>query len=284
MKTPSFQFYPADWLSDITVRSLTPEERGIWFDMICMMHEGQPYGHLAINGEPIEEKTLSKMLGISQNKLKKMLEKFEKKSLFSLEKSTEIIYSRRMVEDEKKREEWRQRQQKHRTDASRNSANVTHDVTPMSRRSSSPSSSSEELDLTTTATTTPSKPDEGSSRGSGQFFTIKRPGLECSEKDWLDTQLREWLRSEGKKVEGNVPFEHLDHFFSGVRTQKHRWLTLPIHKRMAYYAYTVMYGNASNELFYARALDGKTYEKLTPMVEFAEECVKKGDYEVTVHG
>jgi uncharacterized protein YdaU (DUF1376 family) len=34
-KTPSFPFYPKDWLSDINVQSLSHEEKGIYLDMLC---------------------------------------------------------------------------------------------------------------------------------------------------------------------------------------------------------------------------------------------------------
>lgn len=34
-KSPAFQFYPKDWLSDANVRVMTHEQRGIYIDLLC---------------------------------------------------------------------------------------------------------------------------------------------------------------------------------------------------------------------------------------------------------
>lgn len=38
-KKPSFQFYPGDWLKDTALRLCSPAARGIWMDMLCLLHE-----------------------------------------------------------------------------------------------------------------------------------------------------------------------------------------------------------------------------------------------------
>jgi 5-methylcytosine-specific restriction endonuclease McrA len=38
-KLPAFQFYPGDWMKDPQVSMLSPATRGIWIDLICLMHE-----------------------------------------------------------------------------------------------------------------------------------------------------------------------------------------------------------------------------------------------------
>lgn len=37
VKRPSFQFYPADYLGDLKVRVMNHEERGIYWDLVCLM-------------------------------------------------------------------------------------------------------------------------------------------------------------------------------------------------------------------------------------------------------
>jgi hypothetical protein len=46
-KLPAFQFYPGDWMKDPQVSMLTPQARGIWFDLICAMHENGRSGNVS---------------------------------------------------------------------------------------------------------------------------------------------------------------------------------------------------------------------------------------------
>ncbi len=39
MKRPSFQFYPEDWLSNSNLRRCSHEEKGIWMDVLCLLHD-----------------------------------------------------------------------------------------------------------------------------------------------------------------------------------------------------------------------------------------------------
>lgn len=41
---PSFQFYPADWRNDLALRSCSPAARGVWMDIICLLHTAAEYG------------------------------------------------------------------------------------------------------------------------------------------------------------------------------------------------------------------------------------------------
>lgn len=46
MKRPSFQFYPADWQGNSNLRRCTHAEKGIWLDVMCLMHDSEEYGTL----------------------------------------------------------------------------------------------------------------------------------------------------------------------------------------------------------------------------------------------
>src|SRR3984885_16151688 len=46
MKKPSFQFYVGDWQSNSNLRRCTFAEKGIWLDVMCLMHDGEQYGVL----------------------------------------------------------------------------------------------------------------------------------------------------------------------------------------------------------------------------------------------
>ena len=98
-KLPAFQFYPADWLKDPAVRAIGFHDKGVWFDMLCLMHEMESRGFLKINGQKIDEKTLSAMIGLDKQKLSKSLANMRKFNVFS-EAEDGTIFSRRMVHDE----------------------------------------------------------------------------------------------------------------------------------------------------------------------------------------
>ncbi|WP_187612983.1 hypothetical protein [Paraburkholderia sp. 31.1] len=44
MKRPSFQFYPGDWTSNGKLRRCSHSEKGIWIDVLCLLHDQEDYG------------------------------------------------------------------------------------------------------------------------------------------------------------------------------------------------------------------------------------------------
>lgn len=44
MKRPSFQFYPADWRNNANLRRCSPAARGVWLDVMCVLHDSDTYG------------------------------------------------------------------------------------------------------------------------------------------------------------------------------------------------------------------------------------------------
>ena len=44
MKRPSFQFYPGDWQANSNLRRCTHEEKGVWLDVMCLLHDQEEYG------------------------------------------------------------------------------------------------------------------------------------------------------------------------------------------------------------------------------------------------
>jgi hypothetical protein len=102
-KRPAFQFYPSDWLSDTALRMCSEGARGIWMDMICYMHEGTPYGHLKVNGKPIQVDALARMLGCDKRKLAAYVKELESAGVVQKDEQG-AYFSKRMVRDEQVRE------------------------------------------------------------------------------------------------------------------------------------------------------------------------------------
>lgn len=46
MKRPAFQFYPGDWQKNAKLRRCSPAARGVWMDILCLLHDSDEYGVL----------------------------------------------------------------------------------------------------------------------------------------------------------------------------------------------------------------------------------------------
>lgn len=93
---PWIKFYPNDWRSDTRLRMCSPAARGVWIDMLCIMHEATPYGHLAIDGEAPTKRELAVLLSVSIDELTPLIEELERYKVFS-RRNNGVIYSRKMV-------------------------------------------------------------------------------------------------------------------------------------------------------------------------------------------
>jgi hypothetical protein len=76
--------------------------RALWREMLDVMHEGDPYGHLAAGGEAIEPEELSRLVGLEVSQVDAGLKELERRKVFSRTENG-IIFCRRMVRDEAKR-------------------------------------------------------------------------------------------------------------------------------------------------------------------------------------
>lgn len=101
MTRPWMKFYPADWRSDPALRMCSMAARGLWMEMLCVMHEAEPYGHLLVKGRPVADVDLARMAGITLKECRKSLATLELHGVYSVSENG-TIYSRRMVEDHAK--------------------------------------------------------------------------------------------------------------------------------------------------------------------------------------
>lgn len=102
MKRPAFQFYPSDWRKDTALQGCSLVARGLWHEMLCLMHECVPYGHIAVNGKPMTDAQVARLVGVTEKEYRKLLaELFDAGVPSRLDDGT--IYSRRMVKDERVR-------------------------------------------------------------------------------------------------------------------------------------------------------------------------------------
>ena len=93
---PFLKFYTSDWRSDPRLRMCSPAARGMWIEMICLMHEASPYGHLLIHGQTPNEGQLASLTGIPSAELPHLMAELERHGVYSRTKEG-VIYSRKLV-------------------------------------------------------------------------------------------------------------------------------------------------------------------------------------------
>lgn len=98
MSKPWMKFYPSDWRSDPALRMCPLAARGLWMEMLSIMHEADPYGHLVVKGVAVEPGMLAKMVGIGLKECRNLLATLRQVGVFS-ETEAGVIYSRRMTRD-----------------------------------------------------------------------------------------------------------------------------------------------------------------------------------------
>lgn len=101
---PAMPFYVGDWLKCPEVRSLPPDYRGLWFDLICFMWESPERGvMIKSNGKPYSDKEIIRMVGLDNQNSEIWLTHLIDNGVCS-RRNDGAIYSKRMIKDEKIRQ------------------------------------------------------------------------------------------------------------------------------------------------------------------------------------
>lgn len=132
-KDPWMKFYPSDWRGDPRLRMCSIGARGLWMEMMCIMHEAVPYGHLVVGDVPVTNRQLASLAGISQPECLKFMAELGSAGVYSRQEGTGIIYSRRMVRDHAKSEEGRRHIRKRWPDEGGSSGKPPEPTSPPSR-------------------------------------------------------------------------------------------------------------------------------------------------------
>jgi len=103
---PWIKFYPRDWRGDQALRLVSLQARGLWMEMICLMHEATPYGHLLVGNQPVSVETLARVVGSTVEETQASLDELENAGVFRRSR-TGLISSKRMIADYKRSKEGR---------------------------------------------------------------------------------------------------------------------------------------------------------------------------------
>lgn len=92
------------WRTEETLRMCSLAARGLWADLLAIMHGATPYGHLAVNGRAPTAKQIASLVGMTtEREVASLLTEMEEAGVFSRSPSG-LIYCRRMVRDGAARE------------------------------------------------------------------------------------------------------------------------------------------------------------------------------------
>lgn len=119
MSNPWIKFYPRDWRGDQALRAVSVAARGLWMEMLCIMHESSPYGHLVLGGHAVSSDVLARMSGLGAEECGALLAELESAGVFSRTRKG-VIYSRRMIKDRSRAEKGRKSVQKRWTQGAEN--------------------------------------------------------------------------------------------------------------------------------------------------------------------
>ena len=205
-KLPAIQFYVGDWRKDPSVQSLNYHDRGVWFEMICLMHESEERGKLVLNGQPMPIDALARLLGLDKQILTTTLTTLLTYGVASQCPDTGIISNRRMIRDEEIR--------KIRANAGKLGGNpilVKQKSTTKDKQISTPSTSlSSSTSISTTIHTTP--PQESACVIESPFLdsppeaakTMQQLMSEINKLRPSWGKLSMWTRSEMEQLRGGT--------------------------------------------------------------------------------
>ncbi len=107
MSLPHIQFYVGDWRKDMAVQSLSYHHRGIWFELLMLMHCSEQRGRLVLSGKPMTNAALSRLLGLSEQETSNAVEILIDQGVASRDQNGAIV-NRRMVSEEEIRQKRRE--------------------------------------------------------------------------------------------------------------------------------------------------------------------------------
>lgn len=102
-REPWSKFFWSDWRSDPGLKVSSFAAKGLWMDLLSIMADAEPHGHLVVAGVAPGIAELAQLLGKPKREIAKLLNELEAREVYSRTPDG-IIYSRRMVRDRRRRE------------------------------------------------------------------------------------------------------------------------------------------------------------------------------------
>ena len=101
VKLPYIKFYPRDWQSSADVQRCSIAARGLWLEIIFLAAQSDRYGLCDLDAQ-----TIAHLTRISVDECNRLLSELETNKVFSRCPDTGHIFCRRMVDDQRRRDEF----------------------------------------------------------------------------------------------------------------------------------------------------------------------------------
>ncbi len=102
-RKPAYQFYPGDWRRDLDLQTCSLAARGLWIELLNLLHYGTPRGYLrGVNGKKISMPGLAKLVGTDLAELNKLLGELNAAGVGGVMDG--VIDSPRMLREQEQRE------------------------------------------------------------------------------------------------------------------------------------------------------------------------------------
>lgn len=102
-RSPAFQFYAGDWLTDPSLRMCSFETRGVWIDLLSIMFLSDEIGVLKIGNRVLDHNDVRKLVGISHKRFKNVWYELTNLGILKCDEFGRY-FSKRMVGDERIRQ------------------------------------------------------------------------------------------------------------------------------------------------------------------------------------
>lgn len=93
------KFFWEDWASDNALSLCTLAAQGLWMRMLCIAAQGDDYGMLTVNGQPVSDEELAKLIRphIDPRRFARLLAELERKKVVSRD-ANGTLFCRRMTQ------------------------------------------------------------------------------------------------------------------------------------------------------------------------------------------
>ena len=97
MNMPWLKFFPARWLGDMELRTCGFAARGLWIDLLAVMHDSSEPGRLLVGGRPATDAQLARRLGADRRTISTLLQQLQEAGVLHRDEHGAIV-SRRMLQ------------------------------------------------------------------------------------------------------------------------------------------------------------------------------------------
>jgi hypothetical protein len=105
-RSPSFQFYPGDWLTDPKLNLCSPATKGVWMDLLCHMFLSDEPGYLVFGDVILDANGIQKLSKMNPKTFQKVYHELTTFGIIQMDENGRF-FSKRMVADEANREQRR---------------------------------------------------------------------------------------------------------------------------------------------------------------------------------